>query len=158
MTNAKKQLVFVPNLLAAEDSLASMLEMLCKIPSRILSAHLCHFLLALLAADSIFNSPSGIQEPSLLVIHFIQDAGHTSTADQFRHGEAFDRVGHNIILQALKTFGLLEIKLMTIQHYVLVRFSCVEVNGQKGILITIKTGSSQADLLSSILFLIATKP
>jgi hypothetical protein len=34
----------------------------------------------------------------------------------------------------------------------------VEVNGRKGILITIKTGSGQGDPLSSILFLIGSEP
>ncbi len=47
---------------------------------------------------------------------------------------------------------------MAIQHYTLVGFAYVEVNGCAGILITIKTGSGQGDPLSSILFLIATEP
>jgi hypothetical protein len=34
----------------------------------------------------------------------------------------------------------------------------VEVNGRAGILITIKSGSGQGDLLSSILFLIPSEP
>jgi hypothetical protein len=34
----------------------------------------------------------------------------------------------------------------------------VEVNGRRGILITMKTGSGQADPLSSILFLIRSEP
>jgi hypothetical protein len=45
-----------------------------------------------------------------------------------------------------------------IQHYTLVGFAYVAVNGRAGILITIKTGSGQGDPLSSILFLIATEP
>jgi hypothetical protein len=47
---------------------------------------------------------------------------------------------------------------MAIQHYTLVGYAYVEVNGRAGILITIKTGSGQGDPLSSILFLIATEP
>jgi hypothetical protein len=43
-------------------------------------------------------------------------------------------------------------------QYTLVGYAYVEVNGRKGILITIKTGSGQGDPLSSILFLIATEP
>jgi hypothetical protein len=34
----------------------------------------------------------------------------------------------------------------------------VEVNGKKGLLITVKTGSGQGDPVSSILFLLATEP
>jgi hypothetical protein len=34
----------------------------------------------------------------------------------------------------------------------------VEMNGRKGILITIRTGSGQGDPLSSILFLIGSEP
>ncbi len=34
----------------------------------------------------------------------------------------------------------------------------VEVNGKKGILITVRTGSGQGDPLSSILFLIGSEP
>jgi hypothetical protein len=48
--------------------------------------------------------------------------------------------------------------IMAIQHYTLVGYAFVEVNGRSGILISIKTGSSQGDPLSSILFLIATEP
>jgi hypothetical protein len=48
--------------------------------------------------------------------------------------------------------------IMAIQHYSLVGYAFVEVNGCSGILITIKTGSGQGDPLSSILFLIATEP
>jgi hypothetical protein len=48
--------------------------------------------------------------------------------------------------------------IMAIQHYTLVGYAFVEVNGRPGILITIKTGSGQGDPLSSILFLIATEP
>ncbi len=47
---------------------------------------------------------------------------------------------------------------MAIQHYTLVGFAYIEVNGRSGILITIKTGSGQGDPLSSILYLIPTKP
>jgi hypothetical protein len=72
--------------------------------------------------------------------------------------KAFDRVGHHIIVQALRAFGVPEIMIMAIQHYTLVGYAYVEVNGRPGILITIKTGSGQGDPLSSILFLIATEP
>jgi hypothetical protein len=45
-----------------------------------------------------------------------------------------------------------------ISQYTLVGYAYVEVNGRRGILITIKTGSGQGDPLSSILFLISTEP
>jgi hypothetical protein len=72
--------------------------------------------------------------------------------------KAFDRVDQHIIVQALCAFGVPEIMIMAIQHYTLVGFAYVEVNGRAGILITIKTGSDQGDPLSSILFLIASEP
>jgi hypothetical protein len=49
-------------------------------------------------------------------------------------------------------------RIMAIQHYFLTGFAYVEVNGEKGLLITVKTGSGQGDPVSSILFLLATEP
>jgi hypothetical protein len=72
--------------------------------------------------------------------------------------KAFDRVGHAIIIQALRAFGVPEIMVQAISQYTLVGYAYVEVNGRRGILITIKTGSGQGDPLSSILFLISTEP
>jgi hypothetical protein len=46
----------------------------------------------------------GIQEPSLLVTHLIQDVVHYQKSLQmvsFDMEKAFDRVGHYIIVQAL---------------------------------------------------------
>jgi hypothetical protein len=103
----------------------------------------------------------GIQEPSLLATHLIQDATLYSKPLQlvsFDMEKAFDRVGHAIIIQALRAFGVPEIMVQAISHYTLVGYAYVEVNGRKGILITIKTGSGQGDPLSSILFLISTEP
>jgi hypothetical protein len=61
-------------------------------------------------------------------------------------------------LRALRAFGVPEIMIMAIQHYSLTGFAYVEVNGKKGLLITVKTGSGQGDPVSSILFLLATEP
>jgi hypothetical protein len=72
--------------------------------------------------------------------------------------KAFDRVGHAIITQALHAFRVPEIIIQAISRYTLVGYAYVEVNGRRGILITIRTGSGQGDPLSSILFLIATEP
>ena len=67
-------------------------------------------------------------------------------------------MSHKIIIQALRAFGVPEIAIMAIQHYSLAGFAYVEVNGRKGILISVKTGSGQGDPISSILFLVATEP
>jgi hypothetical protein len=186
MTAALNQLVFVPHLQEAEDFRwirhrkvvyipkvpqpatpsdyrpLSMLEVLYKIPSRILSARLSRILPTIIGPHQHgFMAQRGIQEPSLLATHLIQDAVHYSKPLQlvsFDMEKAFDRVGHKIIVQALRAFGVPEIMIMAIQHYTLVGFAYVEVNGRAGILITIKTGSGQGDPLSSILFLIATEP
>jgi hypothetical protein len=69
-----------------------------------------------------------------------------------------NRVGHHIIVQALRAYGVPEIMIMAVQHYTLVGFAYLEVNRWAGILLTIRTGSGQGDPLSSILFLIATEP
>jgi hypothetical protein len=103
----------------------------------------------------------GIQEPSLLATHLIQDSTLYSKPLQlvsFDMEKAFDRVGHAVIVQALRAFGVPEIMVQAISQYTLVGYAYVEVNGRRGILITIKTGSGQGDPLSSILFLIATEP
>ncbi len=42
--------------------------------------------------------------------------------------------------------------------FVMAGFAYVEVNGKKGLLITVRTGSGQGDPISSILFLLATEP
>jgi hypothetical protein len=186
MTAALNQLVFVPHLQEADDYRwirhrkvvyipkvpqpstpsdyrpLSMLEVLYKIPSRILAARLSRILPTVIGPHQHgFMAQRGIQEPSLLATHLIQDAAHYSKPLQlvsFDMEKAFDRVGHQIIVQALRAFGVPEIMIMAIQHYTLVGFAYVEVNGRAGILITIKTGSGQGDPLSSILFLIATEP
>ncbi len=103
----------------------------------------------------------GIQKPSLFVTHLFQDANHYQKALQlvsFDMEKAFNRVGHHIIVQALRAYGVPEIMIMAVQHYTLVGFAYVEVNGWAGILLIIRTGSGQGDPLSSILFLIATEP
>jgi hypothetical protein len=40
----------------------------------------------------------------------------------------------------MRAFGIPEITIMAIQHYSLIGFAYVEVNGKKGLLITVKTG------------------
>jgi hypothetical protein len=67
-------------------------------------------------------------------------------------------VSHKIILDPLWAFGVPEITISALQCFALVGYAYVEVNGRKGLVITIKTGSGQGDPLSSILFLLATEP
>jgi hypothetical protein len=67
-------------------------------------------------------------------------------------------VGHHIIVQALCAFGVAEINIIAIQHYTLVGFAYVEVNGRTDIQITIKTSSGLGNPLSSILFFISIEP
>jgi hypothetical protein len=108
-----------------------------------------------------FMAKKGIQEPSILATHLIQEANRYQKPLQlvsFDIEKAFDRVGHKIILDALRAFGVPEITIEAIQRFTLVGFAYVEVNGRKGLIITIRTGSGQGDPLSSILFLIATEP
>jgi hypothetical protein len=78
----------------------SMLEVLYKIPSRILSAHLSHILPTIIGPHQHgFMAQRGIQEPSLLATHLIQDANHYQKPLQlvsFNMKKALDRVGHHI--------------------------------------------------------------
>jgi hypothetical protein len=61
----------------------------------------------------------------------------------FHIEKAFDRVSHISIIQALRAFGIPEIIFMAIQHYFLIGYAYVEVNGKKGLFITFRTGSGQ---------------
>jgi hypothetical protein len=58
-----------------------------------------------------------------------------STCQLFDIENAFYRVGHNVIIQALRAFGVPEVMIIAIQHYTLVGFAYEEENGCKGILI-----------------------
>jgi hypothetical protein len=96
----------------------------------------------------------GIQEPSLLATHLIQDAQLTGQPlielISLDIEKAFDRLSHTIIIQALRAFGIPELLIQALRNYVLVGMARVEVNG--------RTGSGQGDPLSSILFLIGSEP
>jgi hypothetical protein len=68
----------------------------------------------------------GIQKPSLLATHLIQDATLYSKPLQlvsFDMEKAFHRVGHAIIIQALHAFGVLEIMIQAISQYALVGYA-----------------------------------
>jgi len=186
MTEAINQMVFVPGLID-ETNFAwirkrkvvyipkkpqptsppdyrplSMLEVLYKIPSRILARRLNQVLPTIIGPHQHgFMAQKGIQEPSILATHLIQEANYNNKSLQlisFDIEKAFDRVSHISIIQALRAFGVPEITIMAIQHYSLTGFAYVEVNGKKGLLITVRTGSGQGDPISSILFLLATEP
>jgi hypothetical protein len=140
----------------------SMLEVLYKIPSRILAKQLTSTLPEIIGEHQHgFMRGKGIQEPSFIATHVIQDAERSQRSLQLVSLDienAFDRIGHKIIVQALRAFGVPEIVVQALRQYTLVGYARVEVNGRKGILITIKTCSGQGDPLSSILFLIGSEP
>jgi hypothetical protein len=140
----------------------SMLEVLYKIPSRILAKRLTTALPDIIGEHQHgFMQGKGIQEPSLLATHLIQDSQQTSQPLQLVSldiEKAFDWISHKVIVQALRAFGVPEILIQALRHYTLVGYAQMEVNGRRGILITIRTGSGQGDPLSSILFLIGSEP
>jgi hypothetical protein len=75
----------------------------------------------------------GIQEPSLLATHLIQDAQHMGQPlhlISLDTEKAFDRISHAVILQALRAFGIPELLIQALQNYVLVGMARVEVNGK----------------------------
>ncbi len=82
-----------------------MLEVLYKIPSLILAARLNRILPTIIGPHQHgFMMQKGIQEPSILATHLIQDATQYNKPLQlvsFNMEKAFDRVGHAIIIQAL---------------------------------------------------------
>jgi hypothetical protein len=113
-----------------------MLEVLYKIPSRILARRLNRVLPTIIGPHQHgFMAQKGIQEPSILATHLIQEANYNNKSLQlisFDIEKAFDRVSHCIIIQALRAFGVPEITIMAIQCFSLIGFAYVEVNGKKG--------------------------
>jgi hypothetical protein len=140
----------------------SILEVLYKKPSGIIAQRLSRTLPTIIGEHQHgFMVGKGIQEPSLLATHLIQNAQHTGQPLQLISldiEKAFDRLSHTIIIQALRAFGIPELLIQALRNYVLVGMARVEVNRRKGILITVRTGSGQGDPLSSILFLIGSEP
>jgi hypothetical protein len=140
----------------------SMLEVLYKISSRVLARRLSTALPDIIGEHQHgFMRGKGIQEPSLLATHLIQDAQQTKQPLQLVSldiEKAFDRIGHKVIVQALRAFGVPKLLIQALRQYTPVGYAKVEDNGRRGILITIETGSGQGDPLSSILFLIGSEP
>ncbi len=114
----------------------SMLEVLYKIPSRILARILNRVLPTIIGPHQHgFMAQKGIQEPSILATHLIQEANYNNKSLQlisFDIEKAFDRVSHCSIIQALRAFGVPEITIMAIQFFSLIGFAYVEVNEKKG--------------------------
>ncbi len=147
-----RKVIFIPkkpNPLAPGDyHPLSMLEVLYKIPSRIIAQRLSRTL------------PTIIREHQhgFMVGKGIQDTGQPLQLISLDIEKAFDQLSHTIIIQALRAFGIPKLLIQALQNYVLVGMAQVEVNGRKGILITVRFGSGQGDPLSSILFLIGSEP
>ena len=140
----------------------SMLEVLYKIPSRILARRLSLTLPDIIGNHQHgFMAGKGIQEPSLLVTHVIQDAQINNTSLQlasFDIEKAFDKISHDVIIQALRAYGFPEIMIQALISLTMTGWAKVEVNGKRGIIIRIRRGSGQGDPLSSVLFLIGSEP
>jgi len=186
MTAALNQLVFVPGLMDDPDLQwirrrkviyipkktpalhprdfrpLSMLEVLYKIPARIISKRLSTILHTVIGPNQHgFMPKRGIQEPTLMITHAIQDANKNNKPLQiisYDIEKAFDRVSHKLIVQALREFGIPEIMIMAIQKYTLVGYVQIEVNGRMGRMFVIKIGSGQGDPLSAIIYILATEP
>jgi hypothetical protein len=140
----------------------SMLEVLYKIPSRILASR-CSLMLPDIIGEHQhgFMANRGIQEPTLLMTHVIQDANRTGNPVQILSldiEKAFDRISHTSIQQSLIAFGFPEIFVNAITFLALGGTAGVEVNGLMGATFSVQTGSGQGDPLSSILFTIDTEP
>ncbi len=91
----------------------SMLEVLYKIPSRILAKRLTMVLLEIIGDHQRgFMAGKGIQEKLLFATHLMQDATYSLRPLQlvsFDIEEAFDHIVHKIIVQALRAFCIPEI-------------------------------------------------
>jgi hypothetical protein len=108
-----------------------------------------------------FIAGEGIQKPSLLATHLIKDAQKSDRPLQLISldpKKVFDQTSHYIIIQAHRAFRVPEKLIQAFQNYIRLGYAKLEVNGQNDILITIKTGSGQGDLLSSIIFHSGSEP
>jgi len=150
----KRKVIYIPKKTnpqtPADYRPLSLLEVLYKIPSRILSKRINKVLPTIIGPHQHgFMQNKGIQEPSIIMTHLIQDACLYNKSLQlisFDIEKAFDRVSHTVIIQALQEFGFPEIYIEAIRDYVLTGIAYVEVNGRVGMLISIKTGSGQGTL------------
>ncbi len=140
----------------------SMLEVLYKIPSRIIARRLNDTLNTVIGDHQHgFRQARGIQEPLLLATHALQDSLRNNKSLQlasFDIEKAFDRVSHIVIQQALHQFQYPPIIIEAISKLALSGQALIEVNDQLSPAFQIATGSGQGDPLSSTLFIIAIEP
>ena len=140
----------------------SMLEVLYKIPSRILGKRLNNILPKIIGEHQHgFMKGKGIQEPLITATHVIQDSKKNNKSLQLLAldiSKAFDTINHNVILQALAIFKIPEIIIQAIANLSLQGKAIVEVNGIQGNPVEIRTGSGQGDPISSPLFNIGSEP
>ena len=161
-----RKIVYIPKkqpaLTPSDYRPLSMLEVLYKIPSRIMSKRLTEILPSIIGKHQYgFMSGRSIQEPIMLASHLVQDAQENNKPLQlisYDLEKAFDRTSHKIIEDSLRKFGIPEIMIQSIRRLALYGWAEVEVNGKLSTRFLIKTGSGQGDPISSILFLICTEP
>jgi len=139
-----------------------MLEVLYKIPARIIARRLNSIVSSIIGPHQHgFMPTKGIQEPTLVMAHVVQEAAESGQPVQILSYDienAFSKVSHTIITQSLRSFGIPEILISALEQYTLIGYAKVEVNGKTGVIFIIKTGSGQGDPLSAVLYLIATEP
>jgi hypothetical protein len=95
----------------------------------------------------------GIQEPSILVTHLIQETNIITRAYNSCASTLEKLLTEWAISVLSKHCSPPEIMIMAIQHISLTGLEYVEVNRKKGLLIMVRTGSGQGDPVLNILFL-----
>jgi len=162
----ERKIVYIPKKTAltspSDYRPLSMLEVLYKIPARIIARRLNSIVSSIIGPHQHgFMPTKGIQEPTLVMAHVVQEAAESGQPVQILSYDienAFSKVSHTIITQSLRSFGIPEILISALEQYTLIGYAKVEVNGKTGVIFIIKTGSGQGDPLSAVLYLIATEP
>ena len=157
-----RKIIYIPKkqpaISPSDDRPLSMREVLYKIPARILSARLSNILPTIKGSHQHgFMRGRGVQEPSLIATHIIQEAEKHNIPVQLISldiEKAFDKVLHTVIKQSPTAFGLPQ----AITNLALIGFAQVEVKKQKSLVFKIGIGSGQGTPFSSPIFLIATEP
>jgi hypothetical protein len=104
-----------------------MLEILYKIPSRILASRLTKVLPTITGPHQHgFMAQKGIREPSILATHLIHEANRYNKPLElvsFDIEKAFDRVSHKIRVDSLRAFRIPKITILAIQQFTLVGYA-----------------------------------